>query len=307
MVLAFLPVLIYLAGHVTAAPASGTRNAVAACPVLFEGRVAVTTTAADFDKNTSVYSNLYDLGQNQTWAEVLEFPVAPPSLFDLPTASKSFEVTIDDESIFVPGGSEPQVGFRRSELVPAIDLSTNGNARTVQGTTTFHWSIHTDLSRPLNYSHEYHPIWHEYADYSSSQFTITAGVPFSTAKDPNIMLAKSLRVAGLQSNTPETTFFETPFTDSVWHNFALTMGWVDNTITVYYSEGYAPLERVAGPAFNNNTGGGAFHVGLLKEPTGPPGIDVLHQGYQESGINEGLIFGGVFIENSDDGCVTLGL
>ncbi|KAH9841895.1 uncharacterized protein C8Q71DRAFT_352767 [Rhodofomes roseus] len=75
MVLAFLPVLIYLAGQVTAAPASGTRNAVAACPV---GRVAVTTTAADFDKNTSVYSNLYDLGQNQTWAEVLEFPVAPP-------------------------------------------------------------------------------------------------------------------------------------------------------------------------------------------------------------------------------------
>ncbi|KAH9830173.1 uncharacterized protein C8Q71DRAFT_381008 [Rhodofomes roseus] len=79
----------------------------------------------------------------------------------------------------------------------------------------------------------------------TSQFTITAGVPFSTAKDPNITLAKSLRVAGLQSNTPETMFFETPFTDSVWHNFALRMGWVDNTITVYYSEGYAPLESDA--------------------------------------------------------------
>ncbi|KAH9925564.1 uncharacterized protein B0H18DRAFT_376831 [Fomitopsis serialis] len=297
--------LLSLAGLATAAPALGTGSA--ACPILFDGRVALTTTAVDFDKNTSVYSNVYDLGQNQTWAEVLDLPSVAPSLFDLPTTSKSFEVTIDDESIFVPGGGAPQVGFRRSELLPAIDLSTGGNASTVQETTTFHWSIRTDLSRPLNYSHEYHPVWHEYADYSSSQFTITAGVPFDMAKDPNITSAKSLRVAGLQSNTPETTFFQTPFTDGVWHNFALTMGWVDNTITVYYSEDYAPLERVAGPAFNNNTGGGAFHIGLLKEPTGPVGIDVLHQGYQESGINEGLIFGGVFIENSDDGCVTLGL
>lgn len=82
---------------------------------------------------------------------------------------------------------------------------------------------------------------------------------------------------------------------------------LDSTITVYYSEGYTPLAQVAGPAYNNNTGGGAFHVGVLKEPTGPPNIDVVHEGYQENGINEGLIFGGVFIENSDDGCVTLGL
>ncbi|KZT64610.1 glycoside hydrolase family 131 protein [Daedalea quercina L-15889] len=300
-----LVAFICLAGLTSVAP--GIPQPGAACPVLFEGRVALTTTAADFDKNTSVYNNLYDLGQNQTWAEVLKFPAVAPSLFDLTTATKSFEVTIDDESIFVPGGGEPQVGFRRSELLPAVDLSTNGNASTVQGTTTFHWSVRTDSTRPLNYSHEYHPVWHEYADYSSSQFTITAGVPFSTAKDPKITTAKSLRVAGLQSNTPETTFFQTLFTDDVWHNFALTMGWVDNTITVYYSEGYAPLELVAGPAFNNNTGGGAFHVGILKEPTGPLGIDVLYQGYQESGINEGLIFGGVFIENSDDGCVTLSL
>lgn len=59
--------------------------------------------------------------------------------------------------------------------------------------------------------------------------------------------------------------------------------------------------------FNDNSGGGQFHVGMLKLPTGPLGIDVLHQGFQESHLNEGLIYGGVFIENSADGCITLGV
>lgn len=83
---------VYFAGLAAAAPSPG-----AACAVLFEGRVAQTTTAADFDTNTSVYSNLYDLGQSacimlvenpsrlthwsdQTWAEVLKFPIVAPSL-----------------------------------------------------------------------------------------------------------------------------------------------------------------------------------------------------------------------------------
>ena len=50
---------VCLAGLAAAAPSPG-----AVCSLLFEGRVAQTTTAADFDKNTSVYSNLYDLGQS---------------------------------------------------------------------------------------------------------------------------------------------------------------------------------------------------------------------------------------------------
>lgn len=87
-----LAVSICFAGLAIAAPSPG-----AACSVLFEGRVAQTTTAADFDTNTSVYSNLYDLGQSiyiirfknlsqltrlsdQTWAEVLNFPIVAPSL-----------------------------------------------------------------------------------------------------------------------------------------------------------------------------------------------------------------------------------
>jgi len=76
-------------------------------------------------------------------------------------------------------------------------------------------------------------------------------------------------------------------------------------LTLYYSNGYTPLKKVVGPTFNDNSGGGAFHVGLLKLPTGPLGIDVLHEGYQESHLNEGLIFGGIFIEQSSNECVTL--
>jgi Glycoside hydrolase 131 catalytic N-terminal domain len=60
-----------------------------------------------------------------------------------------------DRSIFLPGGDppSPQVGFRRSELIPATN---NGTDITVQGTATFHWSIRNDPERPLNFSHEYH-------------------------------------------------------------------------------------------------------------------------------------------------------
>jgi hypothetical protein len=43
---------------------------------------------------------------------------------------------------------------------------------------------------------------------------------------------------------------------------------------------------------------------MLKLPTGPLGIDVLHEGHQESHLNEGIVYGGVFIEDSSDGCVT---
>jgi hypothetical protein len=154
---------------------------------------------------------------------------------------------LSDKSIFYPGGN-PQFGFRRAELMPAID--GNGNASDVSGVTTFHWSMRTDPTRPLNYTHEYHvslhvysshfistvltacsqPVWHEYADYSSSQFTITLGTPFDKGKDPNVKEAKSIRVAGLQALDPEVTFFETPFTDNVWHNFALTLDWVQKYV-----------------------------------------------------------------------------
>jgi len=78
-----------------------------------------------------------------------------------------------------------------------------------------------------------------------------------------------------------------------------------STFAVYYSRGYEPLKRVAGPVPNVNVGQGQFHLGVFKLPTGPQGIDVAHEGYQSPNLNEGLIYGGIFIEDSKDGCVTL--
>ncbi|KAF8494539.1 hypothetical protein JB92DRAFT_2995756 [Gautieria morchelliformis] len=224
--------------------------------------------------------------------------------FDAPKYAKAVEVTINDQSIFLPGGDPPtpQVGFRRSDLIPATN---NGTDITVQGSTTFHWSVRNDPERPLNFSHEYHPVWHETADFGTSEITFLTGKPFSQSNDPTVHDPKTLRLAGRQSNHPETTFFQTPFTFDVWHNFAVTLGWESNLLTVYYSRDHDPLQRVAGPTFNNNSGGGQFHVGILKLPTGPEGIDVVHQGFQESNLNEGLVYGGVFIEDSSNGCITI--
>lgn len=41
---------------------------------------------------------------------------------------------------------------------------------------------------------------------------------------------------------------------------------------------------------------------MLKKPTGT--TDVVNSGYQESGLDEGQIYGGVFIEDSAGGCVS---
>ncbi|KAF8881406.1 hypothetical protein CPB84DRAFT_1791812 [Gymnopilus junonius] len=248
------------------------------CPVLFDGRVPKSMTPPDFDKNSSIFDHQFVHGQNQTWAEIIKFTGVPESLFDIPKNAKPVEVTISNQSIFLPGGDPPmpQFGFRRSELIPATN---NGTDITVQGTT-------------LSIGH------------STSEITFLTGKPFNQSFDPTVHDPKTLRLAGRQSNSPETTFFQTPFDFDIWHNFAVTLGWTTNKLTVYYSKGFAPLKRVAGPTFNDNSGGGQFHAGVFKLPTGPLGIDVNHQGFQEAPIDEGLIFGGIFIEDSSKGCVT---
>lgn len=72
---------------------------------------------------------------------------------------------------------------------------------------------------------------------------------------------------------------------------------------MYYSEGDEPLESVTDPVNNNNSGEGQYQIGVLKKPTGTD--DVVNSGYQESGIDEGLIYGSLFIEDSADGCISL--
>jgi hypothetical protein len=71
---------------------------------------------------------------------------------------------------------------------------------------------------------------------------------------------------------------------------------------MWYSEGDAPLAQATTAASNNNAGQGQYQFGMLKKPTGTS--DVVNSGYQESNLNEGLIYGGIFIEDSASNCVS---
>ena len=72
---------------------------------------------------------------------------------------------------------------------------------------------------------------------------------------------------------------------------------------MYYSKGNDPLASVTKAVSNDNSGGGQFQIGILKKPTGTS--DVVNAGYQEKGINEGQIYGSLFIEDSASACISL--
>ena len=72
---------------------------------------------------------------------------------------------------------------------------------------------------------------------------------------------------------------------------------------MYYSKGDEPLKSVTQAVSNNNAGAGQYQMGMLKKPTGTS--DVVNSGYQASGIDEGQIYGSLFIEDSADGCISL--
>jgi hypothetical protein len=56
---------------------------------------------------------------------------------------------------------------------------------------------------------------------------------------------------------------------------------------------------------NSVSGQGEYHFGILKKPIGG-GSDITKSGYQPSNINEGVIFGGIFQEDSSkSGCISL--
>lgn len=71
---------------------------------------------------------------------------------------------------------------------------------------------------------------------------------------------------------------------------------------MFYSQGTSALAAVTSAASNDVSGQGQFHFGVLKKPTGDGLTDITKQGFQESGINEGIIFGGIFEEDSSSGC-----
>lgn len=293
--------LLTLASAVLASRAAGhhAHHADISCPIVFDGRVPRSAVGGTFVNGELPYDPAYVLGANLTWADVLKFPKTPQSLFDN-SNSKAVEVTIDDRSIFTPSPDNRQTGFRRAELLPKPANATDS----VTGLKTLHFSLKTDQSRPLNHSHEYQLLWLESQDYSANQFTIGTGTPYGSTttsrKD-----ARSLFLLGTSASSPQQTLWKTSFTEGVWHNFGLILDYNTNQVEVFYSKGNAPLSRKTKFLANDLSNLGQYHFGVLKKPTGPPGIDIAREGFQEAGIREGLTYGGIFEEDSAGGCISV--
>ncbi|KAL2176051.1 uncharacterized protein P884DRAFT_204274 [Thermothelomyces heterothallicus CBS 202.75] len=258
------------------------------CPIVFDGRVSADAQPTDFDSaSTSIFNPDYVKGNSLKWSDILQFPDAGTAHFDNET-HKPFEVTLSDESIF-----QSQQGFRRAGL--QFNGDTNNGSPGSQGVKTIHFSVKIDPQRALNLSHEYILVWHEAADYSANQFNFETGTIIGQEGLPK----DTYKVL----NRNNQQIWSTPILENQWQNFAITLDFNRNTLQVYYSEADEPLESVTDAVSNNNAGEGQYQIGLLKKPTGTD--DVVNSGYQESGIDEGLIYGSLFVEDSANGCVSL--
>jgi hypothetical protein len=79
----------------------------------------------------------------------------------------------------------------------------------------------------------------------------------------------------------------------------------NSTTQILYSQNTDALTSVTAAIANDVSGQGQWHFGALKKPTGEGIKDVTKEGFQPSNINEGVLYGGIFQEDSAGGCVSL--
>lgn len=72
---------------------------------------------------------------------------------------------------------------------------------------------------------------------------------------------------------------------------------------MYYSTDDKPLELVSDKVDNDVSGQGQWHMGVLKKGQG--GKDTPRDAFQKAGIDEGIIYGSIWLEDSVGGCVSL--
>ncbi|KXN82853.1 hypothetical protein AN958_02127 [Leucoagaricus sp. SymC.cos] len=280
---------------------------VAATPLLWDGRVALNYTQADLDASQNPFLTVVKGTENASHVKnstVQGDSMSPTPLWRSFPFNKVNEqvisVSIDNSSVFLPGGSNPQYGFRRTDIIAERDWSPSNLTSIIEnGTTVFHFSINADTKRPLNYSHEYQIVFIEPSD-GSHVFGIQLGTPFSS--DPNAKPTKDAHFFKVLDHKLNI-LFETPFLPAVWHNFAVQVDWGTRTLGVYYSIEGLPLTAVTRLVENEtqqegDAGKGEFHFGVLKQD------DVVHFGIQE-GTTEGLHYSGIFVESVENG-VSLG-
>ncbi|ELQ44338.1 hypothetical protein OOU_Y34scaffold00090g3 [Pyricularia oryzae Y34] len=294
---ALIPALLLAAAAAAAAAATPLSPRAAdpagpiRCPIVFDGRVPATLAATDLDDAArSPFNTGYVKGEGLKWSDIIEFPAgAGQPRFEDAASHKPITVTLSDRSVF-----QTQRGFRRAGLQFRDDANAGGAGAV--GVRTLHWSVKIDAARGLNLSHEYLNVWHETADYSANQFNFEMGSILGQPELPS----DTFKILDRRNRQ----IWSTPIDETAWNNFAVTIDYVKNTLRVYYSKNDEPLKAAScAPTPNDNSGEGQYQLGLLKKPTGTD--DVVNSGYQASGIDEGLIYGGIFLEDSADGCVSL--
>ncbi|KAL8414988.1 hypothetical protein RB594_005986 [Gaeumannomyces avenae] len=262
------------------------------CPIVFDGRVPASLALTDFDSpgRGSPFGTGYVKGEGLLWSDILKFPTAAvgPPRFENASLHKPITVTLSDRSIF-----QTQRGFRRAGLQFDGDSNTGGQGSA--GVRTLHWSVKIDPGRALNLSHEYLNVWHETSDYSANQFNFEMGTILGQTSLPR----DTFKILNRQNRQ----IWSTKVDNTAWNNFAIKIDYTKNTLQVYYSKGDEPLKSVTSAVQNDNSGKGQYQLGLLKKPTGTN--DVVNSGYQSRNINEGLIYGGIFLEDSAGGCISL--
>ncbi|KAH8844529.1 hypothetical protein MCOR01_005261 [Pyricularia oryzae] len=272
------------------------------CGLTFDGRIPQTATPKLFTTDKSPFNPTHVLGKDVTWDQVIEFPNIPQSRFDKQANTKPVGLSITDKSVFLSGTEGLETELRRAELL------LNNRNDTVSGLVTWHLSVRTDPSRPLNYSHEYILAFHEAQDFQADFWSLKVGAPLLSP--PGTPPDKTFRLEGWKWDNPIKTFFQTPLTDDVWHNFGIGLDYNKNLISLLYSTNDDPLKLVVPPTANNLSGKapttlGETHFGLQKRPVGANLENFLFNGSQPKGINEAFFFGGIFQDNSANGCITV--
>jgi len=281
--------------------------------VLYDGRVSSNFSAANLDDANSPYLAAVKGSQSADhYFQFLGNAVPPTPLWGSAAQDQAFLVSIDNTSIFVPGSGQPQNGFRRGELIAQQSKTgdrTAFDAQIESGRTAFHFSVMADPTQPLNVSHEYQAVFIEPND-GTHVFQLDMGTPFNTTLSG--AAANMLRIDSHNGSV----LFQTPFDQTVWHNFAVLVDWDSLTLQVFYSQNGCQLQAVSGVEDNSSAtkgpnGQGDLHIGMVKlpliDPTESPTqqADVAHFGIQE-GSTDGLIYSGIFIEDAQTGSISLG-
>jgi len=276
--------------------------------ILYDGRAKPDFDAGVLDKNSGPYLTAVKGSEAAShYTQFVRDKVFPTPLWSDPFSNTEavIAVSIDNSSVFVPGGdpNNAQFGFRRTELVAWKNFSIPQLTAISQvNTTAFHFSIAADDSKPLNFTHEYQVLFIEPSD-GSHVFGVQLGSPFTNPTgDLPAPGAQNFKILDHDLNV----LFSTPFTCQTWHNFAIVVDWDNFTLAVLYSVGAQPLKVVSPTKKNQGAkaapdGQGEFHFGVLKlplvDPSDPPEKrgDVVHHGIHE-GTTEGLLYSGIFIE-----------